>query len=142
MKRTDLYQVPKRATEEMARELGQRVNDGLVIRLSGRLHNIHWMVLVGGILSGWGLDFVLNHVYMAANLAAGLGHWIDCLLGPIDAALIVVLPSISFKELLRRTWLRLRTKRWFLWVDEALFGAPIPSQDDQELEQPQGKQSA
>ncbi len=105
MKRDELRHMPRKTTDKIGEQVGREINERMETgRFRGWLMRRHWVWLWVIIAGSWGLDFVINHALMAANLAAGLGHWIDCILGPIDAALVAAAPLASVRELWRRVW--------------------------------------
>jgi F0F1-type ATP synthase assembly protein I len=111
----------KAARKEIEAQAGE-VHQGLVQRFNARLHRMHWTVLLGLVLIGWPIDLLMNTVLHGLNVFAGAGAILDSILGPIDAFLVVVMPSTGIKELARRFWLRMRAKGWFKWIDRKLFG--------------------
>ncbi|MDG1949945.1 MAG: hypothetical protein P8J32_03960 [bacterium] len=112
----------KKAAQEEIKEHASGVHKGLVQRFNARLHRMHWMVLLGLVVIGWPIDLVMNAILHGLNVFAGAGAILDTLLGPIDAFLVVVMPSTGVKEIARRFWLRMRAKGWFKRIDEKLFG--------------------
>lgn len=90
-------------TQNNLKLVGNVAKAGLLRQASNRIRTCHWMWLVVGIGIGWPMDAVRTAVFAVFNLIPVLGPLvIDLILGPIDAAIVAVLPITCVFEILRR----------------------------------------
>ncbi len=90
--------------QQLAQQVAQEAKKGILRGLAQKIQTCHWAWLVLGIAIGWPIDWVMNVILGLLNFVApAVGPMVvDAILGPINDALVSVVPLASMAEILRR----------------------------------------